>query len=62
MDHSEELIAAATAHIREMLTTLPGDGPREFETVEHEVRSSLKKFLEKRTNRRPMILPLIIEL
>jgi ribonuclease J len=62
MDHSEELIADATTHVRDMLTNLPGDGPREFEAVEHEVRSSLKKFLEKRTNRRPMILPLIIEL
>lgn len=62
MDHSEELIADATNHVREMLTNLPGEGPREFEALEHEVRSSLKKFLEKRTNRRPMILPLIMKL
>ena len=62
MDHSEELIAAATTHVREMLTSRTGEGAREFDVVEGEVRSSLKKFLEKRTNRRPLIMPLIIEL
>ncbi|HVK04494.1 MAG TPA: ribonuclease J [Armatimonadaceae bacterium] len=62
LDHSEDLISEAQDHVRDMLKNLPGDGPRDIDTVQAEIRQSLKKFLEKRTNRRPMILPLIIEL
>lgn len=62
MDHSEELIADATAQVRTMLENLPGEGPRDFDAVSYEIRTVLKKFLEKRTNRRPMILPLVMEL
>ena len=62
MDHSEELIADATAQVRTMLQNLPGEGPRDFDAMGYEIRTVLKKFLEKRTNRRPMILPLVMEL
>ncbi len=62
MDHSEELIAEATNHIREMLENLPKDEARNYDAVQVDVRQSLKKFLEKRTQRRPMILPMIMEL
>ena len=62
MDHSEELIADATTQVRETLTNLPGEGPRDQDAVAYEIRTSLKKFLEKRTSRRPMILPLIFEI
>jgi ribonuclease J len=62
MDHSEELIADATTQVREMLLNLPGEGRREAGAIESDVRGTLKKFLEKRTNRRPMILPLVMEL
>jgi ribonuclease J len=61
MDHSEELMTEATDQVREMLRNLPGEGPREPETIQSEVRSTLKKLFEKRTNRRPMILPLVME-
>jgi ribonuclease J len=62
MDHSEELIAQATDHVRTMLEGLPRDEARDYEAVQVDVRQSLKKFLEKRTSRRPMILPMIMEL
>ena len=62
MDHSEELIAEATEQVRQMLVSLPGDGHRDLEAMSYEIRASLKKFLEKRTNRRPMILPMVMEL
>ena len=62
MDHSEELMREAGDHIREMLEKLPGEGPRELDAISVDVRQSLKRFLEKRTNRRPMILPHIIEI
>ena len=62
MDHSEELIAEATEQVRQTLTSLPGGGHRDVEAMGYEIRTSLKKFLEKRTNRRPMILPMVMEL
>nr|CAA9277347.1 Ribonuclease J (endonuclease and 5' exonuclease) [uncultured Armatimonadetes bacterium] len=62
MDHSEELMQEASDHIRQMIEGLPGEGPREIDAIQADVRQSLKKFLEKRTNRRPMILPMIMEL
>lgn len=62
MDHSEELIAEAQVHVRTMLESLPEEEARDYDAVQADVRQSLKKFLEKRTNRRPMILPMIMEL
>lgn len=62
MDQSEGLINDAEMHVRDMLMNPPGEGPREIDAIQAEVRTSLKKFLEKRTNRRPLILPLIMEL
>jgi ribonuclease J len=61
MDHSEELMTEATDQVRDMLRNLPGEGPREPETIQSEIRSTVKKLFEKRTNRRPMILPLVME-
>jgi ribonuclease J len=61
MDQSEDLMTEATDQVREMLRDLPGEGPREPETIQSEVRTTLKKLFDKRTNRRPMILPLIME-
>ncbi|MBC8101255.1 MAG: ribonuclease J [Cytophagales bacterium] len=62
LDQNAELIAAATAYVKELLTSLPGSGPRATDTLQSDIRQSLKKFLEKRTNRRPLILPLVMEL
>jgi ribonuclease J len=62
MDQNAELIAGATAHVKELLTNLPGTGPRAIDSLQSDIRQSLKKFLEKRTNRRPLILPLVMEL
>jgi ribonuclease J len=62
MDQNAELIAGATAHVKDMLTNLPGTGPRATDALQSDIRQSLKKFLEKRTNRRPLILPLVMEL
>jgi ribonuclease J len=62
MDHSEELINEATGYVRDLLTQRNGGGPRDAEAIQSDIRQGLKKFLEKRTNRRPMILPLLMEL
>ncbi|MDX1933976.1 MAG: ribonuclease J [Capsulimonadales bacterium] len=62
LDHNEELILSATDFIRELIKATPGDAPPELDALQNEVRSSLRKWFEKRTNRRPMVLPLIMEL
>jgi ribonuclease J len=62
MDHSEELMEEAQSHVREMLENLPKDEVTDWDAVQIDVRQSLKRFLEKRTQRRPMILPMIMEL
>jgi len=62
IDQSEELIAEATDTVRDILRSPNGDGPRSPEALQSEVRSSLRRLLEKRTNRRPMVLPLIMEM
>ena len=62
MDHSEELIADATAQVRAVIESRNGDGPRDTDTLGYDIRSTLKKYLDKKTNGRPLILPLIMEL
>ncbi len=62
MDQNADLIAGATAHVKDLLTNLPGTGPRATDAIQSDIRQSLKKFLEKKTNRRPLILPLVMEL
>ncbi len=62
LDQNEELILAATDFVRDMIKATPGDAPPELDDLHSEVRSSLRKWFEKRTNRRPMVLPLIMEL
>ncbi|GAB4451410.1 MAG: ribonuclease J [Armatimonadaceae bacterium] len=62
IDQSEDLITEATDTVREILRSPNGDGPRSVEALQSEVRSALRKLLEKRTNRRPMVLPLIMEM
>jgi ribonuclease J len=64
LDHSEELITEAEDHVRALLTRAPGDDdkPREIDALSGEVRASLKRFFDKRTSRRPLILPYLMEL
>lgn len=62
IDQSEELITEATDVVREILRNPNGEGPRSTEALQSDVRGALKRLLEKRTNRRPMILPLVMEM
>jgi ribonuclease J len=61
MDHNADLMAEATDRVREMLLGLPGHGARAKDAISSDIRQTLRKFLEKRTNRRPMVLPLVME-
>lgn len=61
MDQNEELMADATDQLRGLFST-DGAGPRPKEALAGDIRGTLKRFFEKRMNRRPMILPLVMEM
>ncbi|MFM7321885.1 MAG: ribonuclease J [Armatimonadota bacterium] len=68
IDHSADLFADATALIEDILA--PGDSPepeaddatlpRSTEALQNEIRLALKKFFDKRTGHRPVILPIVL--
>jgi ribonuclease J len=47
--------------IAEFIETLPKDGTVDWATVRTDLRRTLNKFLQQKTGRRPMILPVIME-
>lgn len=60
-DASQELMAEVKDVVNDLLVTLPPEAKSELSVVQQRVRTALKKFIKKRMNRLPMILPLIIE-
>lgn len=62
MDHSEELINDAVASVREYFEGFPAGSSREIDAVQGDLRQGLKKLFERRTGRRPLVLPLVMEL
>lgn len=59
---SEELMEAARARVRAALDICVERGVCEWSAIKSDVRDALGKFLYERTGRRPMILPIIIEI
>lgn len=57
---SEALMEEARQRVREVFNTL-GDGANEWTTIKSAVREALTKLLFERTRRRPMILPIVME-
>jgi ribonuclease J len=47
--------------IGEFIENLPKDGTVDWATVRTDLRRTLNKFLQQKTGRRPMILPVIME-
>ena len=61
VDQSEELLTEATDLIRDQLKQLAGTTTRELDTIQGDIRATLRKLFEKRTNRRPLVMPMIME-
>lgn len=61
IDQSEDLLTEATDLIRDQLNKLTGAPVRDLDAIQGDVRATLRKLFEKRTNRRPLIMPLILE-
>lgn len=62
MDHSEELINEATDAVRDYFAGFPAGSARETDAVQGDLRQLLKKLFERRTGRRPLVLPMVMEL
>lgn len=61
MDESEYLIEEVKQKIIEHLDGLPEDSEPDYGVTSHDLRNVVGKLLFKRTQRRPMILPIILE-
>lgn len=60
-DEAAEFLSDARAEIRESLATLSEDEVTDWSAITRKVRKSLGKFVWRRTGRRPIILPVVME-
>jgi ribonuclease J len=58
---ADPLLAEARARVLEELEQMAEEGGHDFETVRRKVRSALGRFVNERTRRRPMIVPVVME-
>lgn len=58
---SEALLDEARQRVKTALTAMEGNNLSEWSAIKSQVRDTLGRFLWERTKRRPMILPIIIE-
>ncbi|MDK2986408.1 MAG: ribonuclease [Clostridia bacterium] len=58
---SEELLENAKSRVKQVLTRCEEQKTTEWAVIKSEVRDTLNKFLYEKTKRRPMILPIIME-
>jgi ribonuclease J len=61
-DASQELLAEVKDVVLDTLTLMIPEAKGDWSLVSARVRTSLKKFINKRMERRPMILPIIMEI
>jgi ribonuclease J len=61
-DASQELLAEVKDVVMDTLTLMIPEAKGDWSLVSARVRSALKKFISKRMERRPMILPIIMEI
>ncbi len=61
-DASQELLAEVKDVVMDTLTLMIPEAKGDWSLVSARVRSALKKFINKRLERRPMILPIIMEI
>ena len=60
-DEAKEFLSEARAEIRESLASLAQDEITDWDAVRRAVRRSLGKFVWSETRRRPIILPVVME-
>jgi ribonuclease J len=58
---AEELLEEARQVVRESLAAAAAEGATDFETVRRHARRSLGRFIDERTRRRPVVIPVVME-
>ena len=58
---AEDLMEEARLQVRRALERRVPDGLTDWQSIKSEVRETLSRFLFERTHRRPMILPIVVE-
>jgi ribonuclease J len=58
---AEELLGEAREAVRQALEEASDSGSVDFETLKRRARSALGRFVQERTRRRPMIVPVVME-
>jgi ribonuclease J len=73
MDQNEEMMDEALDQVRALFPSrngsnggggedeAPAASPRDLDVLKGDIRGTLKRFFEKRTGRRPVILPTVLE-
>jgi ribonuclease J len=59
---SDALLDAARAQVTKTINKLCGEGPAEWQVVKSAVRDAMSKYLYDQTRRRPMIIPIVVEI
>lgn len=62
MDEAQELLDETCAHLAGVVADFAESGQRDLEELYAQVRSATSKFLYNRTERRPLVLPVIVPL
>jgi ribonuclease J len=60
-DEAADLLEEAKAAVRASLAETVGEGATDFETLRRHARRSLGRFINVRTRRRPVVIPVILE-
>jgi ribonuclease J len=58
---AEDLLAEARQRVLESLEEAAEEGAIDFETLKRHVRQAVGRFVNERTKRRPMIVPVVME-
>jgi ribonuclease J len=58
---SDALLDAARDQVTKTINKLGGEGPAEWQVVKNAVRDAMSRYLYEQTRRRPMIIPIVVE-
>src|SRR4051794_5997216 len=58
---AEDLLEEAKAVVRESIAQAAREGATDFETVKRHTRRSVARFIDERTRRRPVVVPVVME-
>ena len=58
---AEDLLEDARAAVRDSLADAAREGATDFETIRRHARRSLGRFIDERTRRRPIVIPVVME-